>query len=177
MLGLILTLIHVYIIFSNAQSGKTFLKIAVLIKLQQITCIVELQKELTAPCINFVRVLFGLYWVFFQVLGIIHLNMLSPIHVRNVRHFEEFLLYQFWVYSVLTVYISISEIYNMYSLNLWYFSYHLTKKSPENSDSNYVKLRFNPSKDYWIGPYFWTHRGSKGEFFALHGEVLLKFAL
>ena len=36
MLGAILTQIHVFFIISNTQSAKTFLKIAVLIKLDEI---------------------------------------------------------------------------------------------------------------------------------------------
>ena len=87
MLGAFLTKIHIHFIISNAQSTKTFLKIAVLIKLDEIVAnslycrtVKWADSTLNKFCEGY---FFGLYWVFFQVLGIIHLNMLNPIHIKN----------------------------------------------------------------------------------------------
>ena len=86
MLGAILTKNHVHFIISNAQSAKTFLKIAVLIKLDEIAanslyCRTENWADSTLY--KFCEDPFLAFTGFFHVLGIIHLNMLNPIHIRN----------------------------------------------------------------------------------------------
>ena len=61
MLGMVLTQIYVYFAISNTQSAKTFLKMAVLIKLDEIaenSLYCRTAKWADKPCRNFVRVLF-----------------------------------------------------------------------------------------------------------------------
>ena len=45
------------------------------------------------PCKFSESYLFSLWGVFFQILSIIHLNMLHPIHFRNFRHFGVWVFY------------------------------------------------------------------------------------
>ena len=60
-------------------------------------------------------VLNDIFWAIFTKLDIIHLNMLSPSQVRNFFHFMEKVFFKSWVFSLLTVWILILEIYTIYS--------------------------------------------------------------
>ena len=89
---------------------------------------------------------FGLYWVFFQVLGIIHINILSPIHVRNFWSNLGFLKKQKWVLILLSDWVFSSEYFVAYSANIWNFIYWFSQKSSENSNSIYAKFTFKVSQ-------------------------------
>ena len=97
---------------------------------------------------------FGLYWVYFQVLGIIHINILSPIHVRNFWSNLGFLKKQKWVLILLSDWVFSSEYFVAYSGNIWNFFYWFSQKSPENSNSIYAKSTFKVSTIPWHGYYF-----------------------
>ena len=68
---------------------------------------------------------FGLYWVFFQVLSIIHINILSPIHVRNFWSNLGFLKKsknEFWYcwateFSVQNILLHTQAIFGIFSID------------------------------------------------------------
>ena len=92
---------------------------------------------------------FGLYLAFFQVLGIIHFDMLNPIHVRRFWNFWEIVSNHSLGLSLLTGWIYISELFIDNSCNSAYFPSLITLELPKSPNSNYLKLTFKDSTVLW----------------------------
>ena len=76
---------------------------------------------------------------FSRVLGIIHLDMLSSIHVRHFWKWEK-VSHSSWVLSQLIGWIFILELFIDNSCNSAYFPRLITLELPKSPYSNYLKL-------------------------------------
>ena len=81
---------------------------------------------------------FGVYMAFSRVLGIIHLDMLSSIHVRHFWKWEK-VSHSSWVLSQLIGWIFILELFIDNSCNSAYFPRLITLELPKSPYSNYIK--------------------------------------